>query len=84
MLSRKKSVDVIKLIDFGTSKKFHKGDVFNIPLGTCYYIAPEVIRRKYGKEADIWSLGIIMYILLSGYPPFNGNDDLEIFKAILK
>ena len=45
LLAKKNSVTQIKLIDFGTSKKVHEGDVFNVPLGTLYYIAPEVIRR---------------------------------------
>lgn len=45
MLSKINDPTMIKLIDFGTSKRFHDGDVFRIPLGTCYYVAPEVIRR---------------------------------------
>lgn len=53
-------------------------------MGTCYYIAPEVIRRSYDSKADVWSCGIILYILFAGYPPFNGNSDMEIFKNILK
>ncbi len=76
MLAKKNDPSLIKLIDFGTSKKFNSGEVFQNPLGTCYYIAPEVIRRQYDNKADIWSCGIIMYILLFGYPPFNGNSDL--------
>lgn len=84
LLTRKNDCTSIKLIDFGTSKKFQKGDIFNVPLGTCYYIAPEVIRRQYNEKADIWSCGIILYILLCGYPPFNGNSDLEIYKNILQ
>ena len=45
MLAKKGDPNLIKLIDFGTSKKFYQGEIFNVPLGTCYYVAPEVIRR---------------------------------------
>ena len=51
-------------------------------IGTPYYIAPEVLNRHYGKECDIWSTGVIAYIILSGIPPFNGGSDQEIMKAI--
>ncbi len=51
-------------------------------LGTPYYIAPEVLNKSYNEKADVWSCGVITYILLSGLPPFNGCSDQEIMKKI--
>ena len=71
----------LKLIDFGLSKqvKFKKMKTI---VGTPYYIAPEVLDGKYGVKCDIWSLGVIMYILLSGYLPFSGSNAAEVFEKV--
>jgi calcium-dependent protein kinase len=70
--------------DFGLGTFFKPGDEFSILVGSPYYVAPEVLRRKYGSEADIWSLGVVLYILLCGLPPFWGSSDKEIFMSILR
>ena len=61
------------MIDFGTSKKLEKNKTFNNFIGTAYYVAPEVIEGAYDEKCDIWSCGVILYILLSGKPPFGGK-----------
>ena len=50
--------------------------------GTAYYIAPEVLQSSYNEKCDIWSIGVILYILLSGRPPFDGKDDKEIVRNV--
>lgn len=70
--------------DFGLGTFFKPGDEFNVLVGSPYYVAPEVLRRKYSSEADVWSLGVVLYILLCGLPPFWGNSDKEVFTSILR
>lgn len=80
----------IKVIDFGTAQIFRKGQKMSEQLGTVnlfpqfqpYYIAPEVLKGSYEEGCDVWSCGVIMYIMLCGYPPFNGKTDEEIINRV--
>lgn len=74
----------LKATDFGLSVFYKPGDVFKDIVGSAYYVAPEVLRRRYGPEIDIWSAGVILYILLSGVPPFWAETEQGIFDAILR
>lgn len=73
----------IKIIDFGYSRKFKFYELTS-NVGTPYYIAPEVIRGSYGKEWDLWSVGVITYWLLSGEPPFLADNLSELYNLIWK
>jgi calcium-dependent protein kinase len=76
----------IKIIDFGLSKQNKSAKIkMKTTCGTPYYVAPEVLDGSgYDSECDIWSLGVIMYILLSGYLPFHGNTLSEIYDKIIE
>eukprot|EP00801_Mesodinium_rubrum_P003161 Mrub_03161.p1 GENE.Mrub_03161~~Mrub_03161.p1 ORF type:complete len:463 (+),score=141.88 Mrub_03161:81-1391(+) len=75
----------IKLIDFGLAKNYKAtADLLTTKAGTPYYIAPEVLTGKYDHMCDIWSLGVILYIMLCGYPPFRGETDQEILLRVKK
>jgi calcium/calmodulin-dependent protein kinase I len=70
--------------DFGLSKMEDSG-VMATACGTPGYVAPEVLAQKpYGKSVDVWSIGVIAYILLCGYPPFYDENDANLFAQILK
>lgn len=74
----------IKIIDFGMSKVVKPSDIMFEKVGTAYYIAPEVLDGMYDEKCDIWSAGVILYILLCGYPVFNGETDEDIYREIKK
>lgn len=71
LLEQDKDLEKIKIVDFGTSLVYDQGKKLEEKLGTAYYIAPEVIKKSYNEKCDLWSCGVIMYILISGEPPFN-------------
>lgn len=82
----------IKLIDFGSALRFENGNlekrrrvgtVINLNI-QIYYVAPEVLNRVYNSKCDIWSMGVILYMMLSGQPPFKGKDEDEVMKNIMK
>jgi len=74
--------NVLKLIDFGLSAKFTDGGTMSSRAGTPYYVAPQVLAGKYNHLCDMWSAGVIMYVLLSGAPPFFGHTDQEVLAKV--
>eukprot|EP01038_Epipyxis_sp_PR26KG_P008096 gene8096-10967_t len=72
----------LKLIDFGLSHYFKPQEVLHSAVGTPYYVAPEVLQGNYDAKCDVWSIGVIAYMLLSGTPPFYGKNDAETLQSV--
>ncbi|XP_044504501.1 calcium-dependent protein kinase 26-like isoform X2 [Mangifera indica] len=82
LLATKASSSPIKLADFGLATYINPGQSLHGTVGSPFYIAPEVLTGGYNQAADVWSAGVILYILLSGMPPFWGNTKSQIFDAV--
>lgn len=84
LLSSAGNASELKAIDFGLSTFFLPGKMLSDIVGSAYYVAPEVLRKKYSSQCDIWSCGVILYILLCGIPPFYAETEMAIFRAVVK
>lgn len=82
MLESKNDTAELKLIDFGLSLFLNKGSRASDPVGTPFYVAPEVLTGSYDHKCDVWSIGVITYMMLCGRPPFFGTTDQLILAAV--
>jgi len=84
---RTKAQRELVIIDFGDAKEIKDDDEFEDFVGTAFYLAPECVRNRSGKElkkSDMWTIGVITFVLLTGRPPFYGRDNKEILKKIIR
>ena len=72
----------IKLIDFGASNFFKENEILKLKVGSPYYIAPEVLNKNYNEKCDIWSAGVVLYVMLTGKFPFVGQTSQKLFESI--
>jgi calcium-dependent protein kinase len=82
LLEEKSDLMNIKIVDFAAATLYDKKTLLKGMLGTAYYIAPEVLTENYNEKCDMWSCGVIIFILLSGYPPFDGKTQSEILEKV--
>ena len=92
LLKHKDDISNIKMIDFGLSKDYSEKGVMQTPSGSViyspnlkqpYYIAPEVFQQNYNSKCDLWSMGVVLYIILSGKVPFPGDSNKEIIENVI-
>jgi calcium-dependent protein kinase len=84
LLQFKDDMETIKLIDFGVAEYLSASNTLQEPVGTVFYIAPEVLSMNYNEKCDLWSCGVIAYMLMCGSPPFHGKTDVEIVASVKK
>lgn len=89
LLSQKENLEtaLVKLIDFGTAKRFWEGEELKTKICTLHYVAPEILSKHqnaYTEKCDLWSMGVLIYLMLCGQPPFFGETDVDILKKIKK
>ncbi len=73
---------LLKVVDFGASDFYDRSTIFHERYGTPYYIAPEILKNNYNYKCDNWSLGVMLYVLLSGKPPFYGRNEVDIMSNV--
>jgi serine/threonine protein kinase len=88
LLLHKKGELTVKLADFGLSRLFKPGSQMYTACGTPFYVAPDILlatdESGYGPNVDMWAVGVLLYILLSGRLPFSGDNDDDLFRAIME
>ncbi|XP_078161074.1 CDPK-related kinase 3-like [Carex rostrata] len=84
LFSSRDENSALKIIDFGLSDFVRPDERLNDIVGSAYYVAPEVLHRSYSSEADMWSIGVITYILLCGSRPFWARTESGIFRSVLR
>ncbi|CAB9519964.1 expressed unknown protein [Seminavis robusta] len=74
---------IVKVIDFGLATTFTEDQVLTAPVGSMHYVAPEVLEQEYNYKCDVWSCGVIAYILLCGFAPFDALNDRDMRELIM-